>query len=330
MPPTVETLSVETPLTEGVANVYLLAEEPVTLVDTGINTEAAYDDLRAELQRAGFAPEDVARVVLTHNHADHGGLAGRIQAVSDATVYAHVADADRVDPTESEWLDIAGAQYEQLRAWDVPVSAIDALRPVQDENHRYHSDPVDVTPLTDGDRLSIGATHLEVIHTPGHTVGSVCYGLTEYGVFTGDTLLPVYTPNIGGADMRLEDPITDYLQSLGRLATLDPTIAYPGHRHRIEAPAERAREISRHHYRQARTLVQSLADRGASAVWPLTTDLYETVEGIHIVLGVGETHAHLRHLTNMDLVLRDGPTFELATDRATVEQRLRAGWPLEF
>ena len=74
------TIPVPTPFPVGPVNVHLIAREPVTLVDTGPLTEDAWDALRHGLARHGFRVEDVERVLLTHGHQDHFGLAARIAA----------------------------------------------------------------------------------------------------------------------------------------------------------------------------------------------------------------------------------------------------------
>lgn len=323
----VHRIAIGTPLTEGKANVYLLPGDPVTIVDAGINTTHARRELEDTLANHGLSVEDVDHVLLTHYHADHGGLAGWIQTETDATVFAHEGDADRVDPTRDQWFEICTSQYDRLQSWGVPESKLQDLRAVNDDNHRFHSDPVDVDPLTHGDTVAAGSSEIRAVHTPGHTAGSCCYELAGGSAFTGDTLLPVYTPNIGGADMRLADPIGTYLQSLRLLASRRLARAYPGHRRSIERPSERASEISRHHLVQARTLLAALAERGTADVWTLTQDLFVDVGDIHVVLGMGETYAHLRHLESLDIVRRHPEGYALA-DSEMSSDRLEAAWPL--
>jgi len=323
----VRRLPVDTPLTEGRTNVYLLPDDPVSLVDSGINTADARTQLRDGLSEYGLTISDVEQVFLTHYHADHGGLAGWIQSKSDAAVFAHESDADRVDPSPAQWLDICNSQYERLETWGTPRSKLSELRAVNDENHRFHSDSVEIDPLRDGDVVAAGEAGLTVIHTPGHTAGSCCYQVDDK-VFTGDTLLPVYTPNIGGADMRLSDPIGTYLQSLRLLAESRYAHAYPGHRDSITQPTDRISEIGSHHLSQAHLLLEAMEKRESSAdLWTLTQELYVDVEDIHVVLGVGETHAHLRHLETLGLVdLADDGAARTTIDRAAdiVDER----WPV--
>ncbi|PLX92112.1 MAG: hypothetical protein C0621_10190 [Desulfuromonas sp.] len=79
--------------------------------------------------------------------------------------------------------------------------------------------------LNDGDRIAIGTGELEVIHTPGHTPGSICLR-SDTALITGDTL---FVSRVGRADFDGSDVTTMY-HSLQRLAALPPHLRiYPGH-----------------------------------------------------------------------------------------------------
>jgi glyoxylase-like metal-dependent hydrolase (beta-lactamase superfamily II) len=68
-------LSIPTPFYVGDVNVYLIKEEPLTLVDVGPKTKEASDALRDKLRKNGVQITDIRRIVLTHAHVDHCGLA---------------------------------------------------------------------------------------------------------------------------------------------------------------------------------------------------------------------------------------------------------------
>src|SRR5947199_585356 len=82
----VHRIIVPTPFYVGPVNVYLIEEEPLTLIDAGPRDEASLAALRAGLQQLGYKFSDVRRVIVSHAHADHYGLAQRIQEESKATV----------------------------------------------------------------------------------------------------------------------------------------------------------------------------------------------------------------------------------------------------
>src|SRR5215813_10632340 len=76
----IEKLVIPTPFPVGPINIYLVVDDPITLVDTGPKTDQAVAALREQLSELGFKTEDVKRIVLTHTHEDHCGLAERCSA----------------------------------------------------------------------------------------------------------------------------------------------------------------------------------------------------------------------------------------------------------
>src|SRR2546423_12211812 len=83
-------IALPTPFYIGPVNVYLIAEDPVTLIDTGPKTKAAREALRDGLRRARFRVADIKRIVLTHAHEDHCGLAKSVRdEAKDAEVLVH-------------------------------------------------------------------------------------------------------------------------------------------------------------------------------------------------------------------------------------------------
>ena len=107
--------------------------------------------------------------------------------------------------------------------------------------------------LVDGDRLSQGDGELEVFHTPGHTMGSLCF---RYGnaLFSGDHVLPKISPNVGGGDLRRQGMLRYYLDSLDRIAQLDheDLTVSPGHGEPFQALRGRCEQLIGHHHHRLR------------------------------------------------------------------------------
>ena len=83
-------ISLPTPFYIGPVNVYLIAEDPLTIIDTGPKTKETIDALRAGLRKAGFLVSDLRRIVLTHAHEDHCGLARSLRdEAKNAEVFVH-------------------------------------------------------------------------------------------------------------------------------------------------------------------------------------------------------------------------------------------------
>lgn len=294
---------------EGENNAYLIDRDAIALVDVGVATDATREQLERGLATHGLGPADVDHLFLTHWHPDHAGLAGAIQAAGGAQVHVHRADAPVVERSEAAFGDLEGARKRTFRAWGLPDEVrhrIDS-RLGSDRGPRGYGegDPPTVTPVADGDTVSLGSIELEAVHTPGHTAGETCYVLDRGGrtdVFTGDALLPDYTANVGGADPRTEGALAAHLESLSTLTNPRFDHGWPGHGEPMSAPAERARAVLGHHHDRAASLLGLLSE--PTTVWEAARSLFGDLAEVHLMLGLGETHAHLEYLRDVGLVER--------------------------
>ncbi len=192
-------------------NVFLLTERKLTLVDTGYKGGAGR--IISEVSRLGYAPSDIANIVITHHHADHVGNLSELKRASQATVFAHPADAPYIDgslpqpgPARPRWLGRLPAPL--LRLWSAQPAAVDIL-------------------VKDGDKLPIlGGT--KVLHTPGHTPGSICLFLKpERLIIAGDVLNNRL--GLGLPSKAFSTDMTQNIRAIKRLAALDLKLACFGH-----------------------------------------------------------------------------------------------------
>ncbi len=283
-------ISLPTPYPVGPVNAYLLPGPPVTLVDCGPKTDEARAALEAGLERAGVRLAQIERLVITHGHIDHFGLAGTVADAGGARVYAHQADvpkltADRsfVEPLRAL---IAEAGFEPGLA----DTLIDVLR-------RYRKQFDAITPgylLADGDRLEFQDGGLEVLHTPGHAQGHICLRDGD-ALVSGDLLLEEISPNpvieFDGDGRRLR-MLPAYLRSLHRVAALAPALAYPGHGEPITAPGARIGEILHHHDERKEHLARMLAGR-AWTLRELAAAWYPDIDLFNLFLALSEIVGHL-------------------------------------
>jgi glyoxylase-like metal-dependent hydrolase (beta-lactamase superfamily II) len=163
--------------------------------------------------------------------------------------------------------------------------------------------PPTVTPVADGDTIDLGEFVAEVVHTPGHTAGHCGFAFDEgQRAFIGDAVLPTYTPNIGAADVRVENPLTAYLDTLSRVAEAGYDRLFPGHHEPIDDPGKRVREIVEHHRDRTAAIYEILRERGSSTAWDVATEMFSSLKGTHVVLGASEAAIHLSYLAENGLV----------------------------
>ncbi|THE63941.1 MBL fold metallo-hydrolase [Salinadaptatus halalkaliphilus] len=319
---------------EGDNNAYLFADgDEVALIDTGDWMETTREQLEAEFDERDVAFADVDRIFLTHWHHDHVGLAGEIQAESGAEVYAHPADAALIEGDEDAWTSMEATQKEYFDQWRMPEDDQQTLLDRMAHGDTPVATPT-VTTFEDGDQFSINGYDLRVVHTSGHADGLCLFELEHDGtteIVSGDVLLPVYTPNVGGADVRVERPLEKYLRALQGIVDADYERAWPGHRDPIDDPAGRAAYIIDHHEERSWRVLDALDRLGPCDTWTVSADLFGDLEGIHILHGPGESYAHLEHLERAGTVVRDGDEYRLADGvadelAATDDER----WPLEY
>lgn len=316
---------------EGNNNAYVLQDrDDIALIDTGDATERTAATLENALATRSLSYGDIDFIFLTHWHGDHAGLAGRIQEAGDATVYAHEHDADLIRGTPSAWDAMETAHAAAYERWGLPGEKRDVLDSIL-HGERFGTPPT-VEPFTDGETFTVGDQEVTVRHLPGHTAGLSGFERRIDGdrqIAAGDALLPVYTPNVGGADVRVDRPLATYLETLGTFVEADFAVTFPGHRDPITAPGPRAAQIIEHHERRAWRVLEVLSDTGPADAWTVSSELFGALEDIHILHGPGEAAAHLDHLADAGDIDRIGTEYNiLDATRTQMNAREDQRWPL--
>lgn len=177
-------------------NCYVVGD-PVTRHAIVIDPGGEAEELASALAEAGLT---VTAIVATHAHFDHILAAAELRAQTGAPFYLHAADRPVLD-----WFQASGMMFLGLEL--SPPPEVD-------------------TALDEGDSLRAGSVELEVIHTPGHSPGSISL-VTREAVFSGDTL---FAGSVGRTDLPGGDARTLLDAVKHKLFTLDPGLpVYPGH-----------------------------------------------------------------------------------------------------
>jgi glyoxylase-like metal-dependent hydrolase (beta-lactamase superfamily II) len=299
------TISLENTAFEGHNNAYLLTGDVTTLVDTGVATPDTREQLRAGLADGGLSFSDIDQILLTHWHSDHAGLAGEIQAESGAVVRAHRADAPLIEQDGAARASMEDQQEKLFDAWGMPDEPREELLAFVAASADSSGVSPSVEPFVPGEHIKAGDRTLTVTHLPGHTAGLSGFTFeSDRGteLFSGDALLPHYTPNVGGADVRVESPLASYLDTLAGIVERGFVRAWPGHRGPIIDPAGRAADIIAHHRERTDRVLSVLETHGPADAWTVSDHLFGNLENIHILHGPGECAAHLAHLASHGIV----------------------------
>jgi glyoxylase-like metal-dependent hydrolase (beta-lactamase superfamily II) len=294
-------------------NAYLLSDpDGSTLVDCGIFQAAVpnhgWDDVVASLQACGTAPKDVSRLVVTHPHVDHYGMAGTLVQETGADLVMHErarADLDALRDPAVASRRLGGL----LEEFGVPQDQVRELTAFEDWRG-YVSEVVDAgTEVRGGESLDCGGRSWTVVYTPGHSAAHICLFSESDGLLlSGDHLLPTVTPHIDFAQEGEADALGDYLDSLDKVASLDPALVLPGHGRPFDEGAARADVIARHHERRLGSILQVIR-REPRSVSEITDEVFGAeLFDFQRRLALGEAIAHLVYLQRrgeVDGVTRD-------------------------
>ena len=206
-------------------------DDGLTVVDTGIAGSAAA--ILHAVQVLGREPSYVKEIVLTHYHDDHRGGASELAARTGAAVLAHKTEAPVIAGQQPQrppnLVDFERPIAEGVLARMAPQLMAGAPLSLEDIAQALVADsgttPVTVTrAVADGDTTAGGG---QIVHIPGHTLGSIALLVPALGaVFTGDTLASFegqVIPGVFNVDR------AELMRSIAKLARLDVAVACFGH-----------------------------------------------------------------------------------------------------
>jgi len=203
------------------ANVYVVVEgKELTLIDTGMPGNAG--KILNYVTKIGKQPSDISQIVLTHYHIDHAGSAYELKKATNAKIAVHEEDADFVSGKKAA----PKPKNILFRAF----SSVIKVKPVE----------VD-TRLKEGDKIG----RLIVVHSPGHTAGSICLHDVENKVlFVGDALR-YKDGKLEGPPERMTPDMSAAKQSIRKIAKLDFDLMLSGHGDPLRPEAaSRVKELS--------------------------------------------------------------------------------------
>ena len=299
----VHRLAIPTPFAVGRVNVYLIDDEPLTLVEAGPNSGTSFDELSRGIAGLGHALEDIELVVLTHQHIDHLGLVSLVADRSGAEVAALDAAVPYVQNFSLETQADDDFAHEIMLRHGIPEDVAAALRAVSRAFSAWGA-PVEVTrPLRDGETLTLRDRTLHVHHRPGHSpTDTIFHDRDRRMLIAADHLLGHISSN--PLITRPRDPLAErpqalvqYLSSLSATRQMDVELVLPGHGDPITAHRDLIDQRFALHRRRADKIERLLQERTRSA-YEVAQALWGNVAVTQAYLTLSEVLGHLDLLTN--------------------------------
>lgn len=282
------------------------------ILDTGLYYPETRQEWMAAASNIALVWSDIRAIYVTHYHPDHYGTAGWLQELSGAPVYVSpqsYLDIDKIWFNGHGFLD---ELTDFFRSHGVP----EMLR--KDLYHTMKLSGIVVFPDTSlnvvnyEDTILLGDYPYQVIHTPGHADGHICFfGQKNKILFSGDHLLPQITSNISLWPKADPDPLGSFFTSLHQTRRIPASLVLPAHGEPFAHLIDRVDDLLFHHQERLDLIVaQTIGEVTAFAVC-------QAIFGNHLNLheirfAISETVAHLVYLEKIGRLMsrhKDGLIF---------------------
>ena len=257
------------PLTGTGTNTWLLGATDIAVIDPGPDLDTHLAAILGSLDKG----QRITRILVTHAHLDHSGLAARLSAATDAPVLAFGSATDGRSLLMSRLAPGLPAHGEGL-------------------DHAFLPDQR----LVDGDTVSGPDWTLQAIHTPGHLGGHLCLALGDI-LFSGDHVMGWSTSIVSPPD----GDMGAYMASLHRLTGTGWRRFLPGHGDPIETPDQRLQELITHRQAREAQILSALAE-GPSRIPALTAHVYRDIPRHLLPAAERNVLAHLIDLASRNRV----------------------------
>lgn len=271
-----------------------------TIVDTGFHSKRGVGIWEA-LMAGPLGGKPVTRVIVTHHHPDHIGMAGWLQTKHDAELITTrtawlmarmlTLDVQPVPTPEAITFYIRGGMDPEVlakRKVDRPFNFADCVAPM----------PQGFTRIKEGDRLRIGGRNWDIRIGNGHAPEHATLWSDDGIVLGGDQLLPTISPNLGLYPNEPEaDPVADWLEACERLGTYarDDQLVLPGHKLPFTGLPTRLRQLIDNHH-NALDRLQMFLNAPHTAHDSFETLFRRKIWGGEYGLALVEAMAHCHHL----------------------------------
>ncbi|MHA6258848.1 MBL fold metallo-hydrolase [Sporosarcina sp. CAU 1771] len=269
------------------------------VIDAGLNNFYTKALWREELQG-----KVVTDLYVTHYHPDHFGHAGELQKLTNAKVSMSKLDADTAFQV---WTDeyINNLQHDYEMAGIPPDMATYMINNTAEFKPLVTPYPTVDQYFEEGQEVLIGNHKYEVLITPGHAEGMVCFYNAEKNVLlSADHILPRISPNISYWFHGDPNPLKSYITSLKKVRKLDVDYVIPSHGQPFYGANNRIDELLAHHEERLEETLDVIAS--GLTVYEACNNLFNFELTVHESrFAVGETLAHLEYLRDTGECVRE-------------------------
>ena len=305
-------LAIPTPFAVGRVNVYLIEDEPLTLVDAGPNSGSSLDELERQLHAHGHALEDIGLVILTHQHIDHLGLVNIVAGRSGAEVAAIEAAVPFVENYSQEAAADDDYASTLMLRHGISEDVVRVLQAVSAAFRAWGSRASVTRVLHDRDEIELRDRTLQVLFRPGHSPSDTIFlDRDRRLLIAADHLLkhissnPLITrPRERGGER--PKALVTYLESLRLTRELELDLVLTGHGDPIDDHRPLIDQRFALHERRAEKLLRLVAERPRTG-YELAQSLWGNIAVTQAYLTLSEVIGH------MDLLLADGRAREVDT-----------------
>jgi len=243
------------------------------LIDTGWNTDEAFDSLKKQLADISINLEDISQIVVTHAHPDHYGLGGKLRELYGTKLALHYREKDFIDSRYVNMDELLQQMAQWLQVNGVPPDELAELQTASLGMAKFVAPRLPDITLYGGETITTGHFSLKVLWTPGHAPGHVClYEPTQKILFSGDHILPTITSHVGLHPQTSSNPLGDYFDSLNQLKQLDVKLVLPGHEYPFTDFKLRLEEIMQHH-KQRNSEILSALNANPKTAYQIATEI---------------------------------------------------------
>ncbi|MFX1575331.1 MAG: MBL fold metallo-hydrolase [Promethearchaeota archaeon] len=286
-------------------------KDNLVLIDAGHSMQYWKKAFYKALNELNINFENIDYCIITHEHPDHTGLVTDLKRANPEVKIclhkiAHELAKLRLDLYSKDNLEkMAKARGELLIRYGLDKKELDfIIQRFSTGSTRFGYIEPDVL-LNDNDRIIDG--ELQIIHSPGHSVGHICVYYPKKGIiFSGDHILSKITPHLGTLTIpgaiefnkknNYENILEHYLRSLDRIDKLNSKIILPGHEQIIYDPHKRITALKNHHQNRLYEISKIIENNPMPPLQIALKHFGDDLDQMNKILAVSETLVHLDYL----------------------------------